>query len=60
MDKKPNYFFLAGVFFVAYLVVQFTDIYGDPTWFKVFVLIVSGSFLVSGLLSNKKEEDKVK
>lgn len=60
MEKRPNYFMLAGLFFVAFLVVQFTYIYGDSTWFKVFALIISGSFVVSGLSKNYEDAQNIK
>lgn len=57
MNKQTNYFFLSGLFFVAYLVVAFTDIYGNPGWFKAFVLILSTTFLISGIASRKKQNN---
>jgi hypothetical protein len=54
MNKQTNYFFLSGLFFVAFLVVEFTDIYGNPGWFKAFVLILSTTFLISGIAIRKK------
>mgnify|MGYP000285958465 CR=1 FL=1 len=53
MDKQPNYFFLSGLFFIGFIVIQFTDIYGDSSWFKVFLLIAFVSFLVGGFLKKK-------
>jgi uncharacterized membrane protein YhdT len=55
MNKKTNYFFLSGFFLVAFLVVQFTGIYGNPGWFKAFLLILSATFLISGLGTKTKE-----
>ncbi|MCD6660098.1 MAG: hypothetical protein LT105_08055 [Lentimicrobium sp.] len=55
MSKKTNYFFLSGFFLVAFLVVQFTGIYGNPGWFKAFLLILSATFLISGFADRKKE-----
>jgi hypothetical protein len=55
MNKPINYFLLSALFFVAFLMVQFTHIYGNPGWFKVFVLILSTSFLVSGIVNSKKK-----
>lgn len=54
MKKITNHFLLAALFFVAYLVVEFTDIYGDSDWFKVFVLITSASFLIGGISLKRK------
>lgn len=55
MSKPTNYFFLSGLFFVVWLVVEFTDIYGDSGWFKAFLLILSATFLLSGIAGRKKE-----
>jgi len=57
MNKQTNYFFLSGLFFVVFLVIEFTDIYGDPAWFKAFVLILSATFLISGIASKKKKNN---
>jgi hypothetical protein len=56
MKKQTNYFFLSGIFFVAFLVLEFTDIYGDPGWFKAFVLILATTFLIVGF-ANKKNKN---
>lgn len=56
MNKKTNYFILSGLFFVVFLVVEFTDIYGDSGWFKAFVLILATTFLISGF-ANKKSKN---
>jgi hypothetical protein len=53
--KKTNYFFLSGLFLTAFLVIEFTDIYGDPGWFKFFLVIVSLTFLITGI-SKKREK----
>lgn len=61
MNKQTNYFFLSGLFFAAFLVVQFTDIYGNPGWFKAFALILSLTFLIVGVARKTptdKETDK--
>ncbi len=57
MNKQTNYFFLSGLFFVVFLLIEFTDIYGDPVWFKAFVLILSATFLISGIASKKKKNN---
>ena len=49
--KKQTYLFLSVVIFTFYLIIGFTTIYGNPVWFKVFLPILSGSFLISGLSS---------
>lgn len=49
MNKKSNYLFLSGLFLLVFLVLEFTDIYGNSGWFKTFVLILSATFLISGL-----------
>ena len=56
MNKGTNYFFLSGLFLVVYLVVEFTDIYGSPGWFKAFVLILTVTFLIIGLSNRTKKE----
>jgi hypothetical protein len=55
MNKKNTYFFLSGLFLVVFLVLEFTDIYGDSGWFKFFVLILSATFLFSGFSKKRKE-----
>ncbi len=49
MKKQNNYLFLSGLFFVAFLVVEFTDIYAPPIWFKAFVIILCITFFISSL-----------
>lgn len=57
MNKKNNYFLLSGLFLVVFLVIEFTNIYGDPGWFKAFALILSATFLISGIASKKKKSN---
>ena len=57
MNKQTNYFFLAGLFFVVYLVKEFTDIYGDSGWFKAFLIILSVTFLISGISNRRKKNN---
>ncbi|MBK9042937.1 MAG: hypothetical protein IPN97_06980 [Saprospiraceae bacterium] len=57
MNKQTNYFFLAGLFFVVYLVMEFTDIYGDSGWFKAFLIILSVTFLISGISNRRKKNN---
>jgi len=58
MNKQTNYFFLAGLFFVVYLIMEFTNIYGDSGWFKAFLIILSVTFLITGIAyRNKKSND---
>jgi hypothetical protein len=57
MNKKTNYFFLAGLFFVVFLVVEFTEIYGDSSWFKAFLIILSVTLLLSGIASRMKKNN---
>lgn len=59
MRNSQTYFILSGLFFVAFLAVQFTSIYGDSGWFKVFTLIVSASFLISGINSNRNSKNNL-
>ncbi len=54
MNKQTNYFFLAGMFFVVFLVMEFTEIYGDSGWFKAFLIILSVTFLITGIANRKK------
>ncbi len=56
--KPTNYFFLAGLFFVVFLVFEFTDIYGVPGWVKVFVLILATTFLWSGIAVKRKKDNE--
>lgn len=55
MSKPTNYFFLSGLFFVVWLVVEFTDIYGNSGWFKAFLLILSATYFISGVAGRVKE-----
>lgn len=52
MNTKSNYFLLAGLILIFFLVVQYTDIYGNSTWFKAFLLILVIS-LIGGGISHK-------
>jgi len=54
MNNKSNYFLLSALFFVAFLVAQFTDIYGNSGWFKAFALILATTFLVNGISESRK------
>ncbi|MFN3445591.1 MAG: hypothetical protein ACK44D_07615 [Bacteroidia bacterium] len=54
MKNGFNYFLLSALFFVAFLVVQFTTIYGNPGWFKFFALIIAVTFFISGMAQRKK------
>ena len=45
-----------GLFLVVYLVVEFTDIYGNPGWFKAFLLILTVTFLIIGLSIRTENE----
>ena len=59
MNKQTNYYFLAGLFFVVFLVIEFTEIYGDSGWFKAFLIILSVTYLLSGIANRKnKNNDK--
>jgi hypothetical protein len=58
MNKKTNYFFLVGFLFVVYLVMEFTNIYGDSTWFKAYLIILSVTFLITAVANrNQKSSD---
>ena len=58
MKGAPNYFLLSALFFTVFLLVQFTDIYGNSTWFKFFVILLSVTFLVSGIQQRKKSKSE--
>ena len=55
MNKKTNYLILSCIFLIAFLVLEFTDIYGDPQWFKFYTLILFFTFLISGLRVKREE-----
>jgi Ca2+/Na+ antiporter len=55
--KQTNYFLLAGLFFVVFLVMEFTEIYGDSGWFKAFLIILFVTFLISGIANRKKKNN---
>jgi len=57
MNKQTNYFFLSGLLFVVFLVMEFTEIYGNSGWFKAFLLILSVTFLISGIANRKKKNN---
>lgn len=59
MLKSTNYLFLSVIFFVVYLVIEFTNIYGDSAWFKAFLLILCFTFLVSGISIKLKKNNKL-
>lgn len=54
--KPNNHLFLSAFFFVVYLIVEFTEIYGDSTWFKAFLLILGATFLISGISRKRKKK----
>ncbi len=60
MRNSQTYFILSGVFLVAFLVVEFTSIYGDSGWFKVFALILTVTFFVSGIAQKRNAENDEK
>lgn len=57
MNKQTNYFFLAGLFFVVFLVIEFTEIYGNPSLFKAILIILSVTFLITGIANRKKKNN---
>jgi uncharacterized membrane protein len=57
MNKQTNYLFLAGLFFAVFLVMEFTEIYGNSGWFKFFLIIISVTFLITGIASRKKKKN---
>ncbi len=58
MGKLNNYFFLSGVFFVVFLVFEFTTIYGDSGWAKKYLLVLSVVFLVTGISNRRKNSNR--
>lgn len=56
MKKSNNYLLLSAVFLIGYLVVEFTDVYGNSTWFRYFLIIIFATFLISGISSKRKKE----
>lgn len=54
MKKSTNYIFLAGLSLVFYLVLEFTDIYGNSGWFKFFLVLLGATFLISGISIKRK------
>jgi len=57
MNKQTNYFFLSGFFFVILLLMEFTDIYEPPIWFKIFLIIICIAFLISGFVNRTKNSN---
>ncbi|MFC0605407.1 hypothetical protein [Winogradskyella pulchriflava] len=55
MKKSTNYLILAGLSLVLYLVIEFTDIYGNPGWFKFFLVLLGVTFLISGIALRRKK-----
>ena len=58
MKKQTNYFFLSGFFFVIFLAVQFTSIYGNSAWFKAFLLILCIAFFISGFYTIRQKNKR--
>jgi hypothetical protein len=58
MNKQANYFFLSSFFFVVLIIMEFTDIYEPPIWFKVFLIILCVAFLISGFTNRTKDNNK--
>ena len=57
MNKQTNYYFLAGLFFTVFLIMEFTEIYGNSGWFKAFLIILSVTFLISGIANRKNKSN---
>ncbi|SOE19706.1 hypothetical protein SAMN06298216_0210 [Spirosomataceae bacterium TFI 002] len=55
MKKSTKYLLLAALFLVGFLMIQYTNIYGDSTWAKAFFLIGAASFLLGGISLKRKE-----
>lgn len=49
-----KYLSLSVVFLMGYLVIEFTDIYGNPGWFKFYLVIIGVTFLISGISEYSK------
>jgi len=58
MKKANTYLFLAAIFLAAYLIIEFTAIYGDSGWVKAFLLIAFVTYLLSGISRKRKELKK--
>ncbi|WP_188598829.1 hypothetical protein [Polaribacter pacificus] len=58
MKKSNNYLLLSALFILGFLVIQYTDIYGDAVWFKWFLIIAGASFLIGSVTERKKERKK--
>jgi hypothetical protein len=56
MKNKTNYFFLAGLFFAVFVIVEFTEIYGNSDWFKAFLLMLSVIYLILGIANRQKQK----
>lgn len=54
MNAKSNYFLLAGLFLLFFLILQLTDIYGNSAWFKAFLLILIISLFTGGISKSNK------
>lgn len=55
--KSNNYLIFSGISIGVYLIVEFTEIYGHPTWFKAFSFILGATFLISGISLKQKEKN---
>lgn len=53
---SKKYLLLSVIFIGFYFIVEFTEIYGNSTWFKAFLLIVGVAFLLNGLSLKRKEK----
>lgn len=55
MKNSNKHFLFAGLFGFAYVAATYTEIYGAPTWFRVFAAIAAITYLIIGLNHLKKE-----
>lgn len=56
MKKSNNYLLLSALFFFGFLVVKYTDTFGNSSWFKLFLIILCITFLISGISQKKKKK----
>ncbi len=58
MKTADKHVFLSALFLAVYVIIEFTEIFGDPTWFKFFLIIAFVTFLISGVSQKIKNQKK--
>lgn len=58
MTTANKYLFLSALFLAVYVMIEFTEIFGDPKWFKFFLIITFITFLISGVSQKIKNQKK--